>query len=676
MGNNCYAQTDIEFVKAARVSWDNLNYAQTKDLYKSALEVNPESFDANLELGILHVEVYQNYKEGLYYFEQALGNMPNDTVYELFKFLGNSYHQMSSYPLAIENYQIFQKGIVKNEKLEEEIDLKIKQCEFAQTYDYILWDGKFKNMGPSMNSESSEYCSVLPMKDSFMLFTKRTSEKVDGKVSVIAWEEIYFSKNKNKEYHQSAYSEDLTDFEKLSTESNKHYSVVSVSSTGDTLVVYKDNGLWFSRYEGASWSTPEKFPKAINSGWNQRHGCFSSDGKKFYFSSKKMFSKTGYDLYLSEIDEEGNWGEGKLIDSTINTNGDEDSPFITKDGQRLYFASTGHMGYGGYDIFFCDKTETGWTTPKNAGRTVNSPGDDVFLNIVNDEDSTTMLSSCRPNGYGQMDIFYFYKYGQPKFDSCINVVDLIPSDTTWYTKDDIVCSGKDTLLIDELETYGPWESTLRSEFIHDVFFKYNDSILKEDSLTLVFDSLGVYQFMMEVLTRDSMDNEMRHCLVKDVYVVEPEKDKPEQRHVKDSNELALSFSSSITDDDMLPLPDGFKLELESIYFDFGKSYIRSDQKSVMEQNVKLIKANPDMIIKVIGHTDQVGSKEYNLKLSTKRAKSAVDYLISKGVSKNQIVAVLAEGEAGTRFKKEDGSDDIEKMEKSRRVDFYVIGKKK
>ncbi len=95
----------------------------------------------------------------------------------------------------------------------------------------------------------------------------------------------------------------------------------------------------------------------------------------------------------------------------------------------------------------------------------------------------------------------------------------------------------------------------------------------------------------------------------------------------------------------------------------------------MDENIKIIKANPNIVVKIIGHTDKVGSDEYNLKLSQKRAKSAVKYLTNKGISLNQIVAVLSNGEdkEGVRYKNEDGTDDVEKMEVSRRVDFYVIG---
>lgn len=671
-------QSDVDFVKAARKSWDNLNYFETKDLYKNAIEANESNFDANLELGILEVRVYQNYERGLYYFQKALNNMPADTVYEVYQFLGQSFHQLSQYDSAIDNYQIFTKGIKNNEDLKKEIELKIKQCEFAKSYDYIHRDGKFKNMGSSINTESSEYCAVLPMKDSFLLFTKRTSENISGSTSVIAWEEIYFSNNKNNKFHPADYSEELTDFENLSKDEDLHYAVVSKSFTGDTLVMYKGNGLWYSTYESSFWSEPIKLPKEINKGRNQRHGCFSADGQTFYFSSKGLFGKTGYDLFVSEIDSTGNWGEARLMDSTINTLADEDSPFITKDGSRLYFASTGHLGYGEYDIFFCDRTEEGWSNPKNAGRTINSAGDDIFYSEFNDEDRTSLISSSRVGGKGQMDIYFFYDYGIPKFDSCTVQLQGLILDSLAENKSHVFCSGSDTLNTKQSDVYSPWNSILNGEKIMNVFFKQNDSIMIADSLTLVYDSAGTYSIEMEVLTRDSLDNELRYCISKEIEVVEPYVEMEPVRHVKDSNELALGFSSSITDEDILPVPEGLILDLKSIYFDFSKSYIRTDQKSTMEENIALIKSNPDLIIKVIGHTDQVGSKEYNQKLSTKRAKAAVDYLISKGVSKDQIVAVLAVGEeeAGARYKNEDGSDDVEKMEESRRVDFYVIGMKK
>lgn len=670
---NTWAQSDIDFVKAARKSWDNLNYFSAKDQYKRAIEVNQSNFDANLELGILQVEVYQNYQEALSFFEKALQEMPADTVYEVYQFLGETYHQLGRYKEAKQHLKIFEKGIIKDDQLKAQIERLIAQCDFAGSYDFTLWDGKFVNFGENINSESSEYCAVLPMKDSFMLFTKRMSENIDGKVSVIAWEDIFFSKNKNKLYREADNSNQLSDFSNLSTEEDKHYAVVSCSYSGDTLVMYKENTLWYATYEG-EWGMPVKFPKEINFGRNQRHGCFSKDGNLFVFSSKAKNGTGGFDLYYVTSLGAGQWSEPQLMTGSINTPLDEDSPFLTEDGSQLFFASKGHQGFGGYDIFYCEKVDSGWSEPKNVGKPFNSPGDDIFFNVAIDESKTATLSSSRSGGYGQMDIYYFYQFGQSKFSDCRSLVGNDRFMDSTLFDGEIVFSGKDTLSINERGVFSSLGILLQGAQVSKVFFKQDTLITEADSISLIYDSIGVYSIQMELLARAD-DDELRYCLTRDIVVVEP---KPKEliRHVMDENELALSFGSKIKDEDMLPLPEGFNLELESVYFDFNKSAIRTDQRKKMDKNIELIKANPNLVIKVIGHTDKVGSDEYNLKLSTKRAKAAVDYLVGKGVKAQQIVAVLSEGEDGSRYKKEDGTDDIEKMQESRRVDFYIIGTSK
>ncbi|MCB9197921.1 MAG: OmpA family protein [Flavobacteriales bacterium] len=669
------SQSDVDFVKAARKSWDNLNYYLAKDQYKSAIEQNKANFDANLELGILQMRVYQDFGQALQYFNDALSSMPRDTVYELFQFLGETNQSLENYPDAISNYRHFLIGIVKNDSLKSDINRRIKQCEFAMTYNEILWEGKFVNFGEVINSESSEYCAVLPMKDSFLLFTKRMSESIDGKVAYIAWEEIYFSKSKNRQYREADNSKQLSDFENLSAKDKGHYSVVSTTVSGDTMVIYRQNNLWYSVYNGSQWGIPVKFSKEINFGRNQRHGCFSPDGKEFIFSSRTKGG--GLDLFSSKLKEDGLWSEAVALGAEINSYLDEDSPFMSKDGKRLYFSSKGHLGFGGYDVFYCDRIDTTWSKPKNAGRPFNSPEDDIYFAIANDDVGTAMLSSSRSNGFGQMDLYYFYQYGLPKFENCISKDNSQVVDSTVFNEsvEHVFVSGRDTMLINESSYYQGLKSSIPNAEIRNIFFRVNDSIMELDSIELSYDSIGSYRIEMEVLARDEKNEEYRFCAVKDINVVLPPEIKEPIRKVKDTNELALSFGSKISDEDMSAVPEELKVDLESIFFDFNKSSIRTDQKDEINRNIEIIKANPNIVIKVIGHTDKVGTAEYNLKLSTKRAKSAVDYLISKGVNPKQIVAVLAQGEdsAGDRYKLEDGTDDIEKMQESRRVDFYVIG---
>ncbi len=569
-----------------------------------------------------------------------------------------------------------QLNFIKNDNLKIEIENKISQCEFALTKPEKLWDGKFINMREKVNAEFSEYCSVPLIKDSFLLFTKRSNENLKQKNNIIYLENIFFSKQKNKVFVDSDISSTLSDFENISSDSKYHNAIVSSSFSGDSLIIYRKNNLWLSMFESNQWTIPEMFSKTINFGKHQRHGCFSADGKTLYFSSDAKKGNGGFDLYISSIDSLGNWTTPKNLGATINISKDEDSPFITPEGNRLYFASKGHLGLGNFDIFYTEKiNDTTWSEPINEGKPINSASDDIFFHILDNDKKIAFLSSSREGGMGQMDIYQFYEYGQSKFENFISFSENIRD--TLLNEEYAMIKAKDTVFTNE-------EMTLLADYycikdsVTNIFWKKEDSIYKINNLNFTFDSLdlGIHQFELEVLARDEFDEEKRYCVSKSIFVMEePKIEVPKVRHFKDTNEMALSIGSKLKESDVKELPDSLKVELSSVYFSFNKYDIRKDQRKVMDENIKIIKANPNIVVKIIGHTDKVGSDEYNLKLSQKRAKSAVKYLTNKGISLNQIVAVLSNGEdkEGVRYKNEDGTDDVEKIEVSRRVDFYVIG---
>lgn len=664
-------------LKEARKNWNNLNFKLSQYHYEKMLEENQEHFDAHLELGILHFEINQNYQEAKIHFDKAYEHMPNDTVYEVYKFIAECNHQMGEYEKAIDFYQKFKRAIFNNDILKTDIENKINQCEFALTKPEKLWDGKFINMGNKVNTEFSEYCSVPLMKDSFLLFTKRNSENLEQKNDIISFENIFFSKQKNKIFVDSDISSSLSEFENISSSDSKyHNAIVSSSITGDSLIIYRKNNLWLSKYESNQWTLPEMFSKTINFGKHQRHGCFSADGKTLYFSSDAKKGNGGFDLYKSSIDSTGNWSVPRNLGAIINTSKDEDSPFITPDGNRLYFASKGHLGYGNFDIFYAEKiNDTTWTEPINAGKPINSASDDIFFHILDNDKKIAFLSSSREGGMGQMDIYQFYEYGQSKFENCISFSENITD--TLLNEEYAMIKAKDTVFTYEEMTLLADNYCIKDS-VTNIFWKKEDSIYNVNNLNFIFDSLslGNHQFELEILARDKFDEEKRYCVSKSIFVMEePKIEVPKVRHFKDTNEMALSIGSKLKEGDIIALPDSLNVELSSVYFSFNKSDIRKDQRKAMDENIKLIKANPNIVVKIIGHTDKVGSDEYNIKLSQKRAKSAVKYLTNKGVSLNQIVAVLSNGEdkEGVRYKNEDGTDDVEKMEVSRRVDFYVIG---
>lgn len=654
---------DISYVRSARKSWVNFNYSSSLQHYQNALDVNQSNFDATFEMGMLNYRVFNNLELGLSQYEKALAMMPVDTVFELYYELGKAYHDFEKYDNAINHYELFKKGIKDNEDLVNQVNAKIAQCTFAKTSNFVHWDGKFVNYGPAINTEKSEYCALLPLKDSFLLFTRRELDSVTYQKKTVDFENIYFSKEKNKTYLPSEKSSEWFSFDSLNKSIKGHNSVASVSLTGDSMIVYKENKLWLSIFNEGAWSNPILFSKNINLAKHQRHGCFSPDGKSIYYSSNSKKGTGGYDLYYSVFDATGNWSTPKNLGNLINTKGDEDSPFITKDGKRLYFSSTGLLGFGGYDIFYCDWQDTSWSAPINAGKPFNTPYDDIYFTIANDEKETAYLSSSRKGGAGKMDLYYFYKYGQPGFFDCSNTVAInISHDSlqegfsSWNSN--VLIAGADTVFEGKEFVLSSKDCYFKDASITNVFWKIDTEIMPQDSLVLKYDSAGTYAVKMEVLARDKANEEHRFCVTKNTIVIK-EIIAPvlPPKVFKDTNETALDFGSKFKENNMKPLPEGFDVTLQSIYFNFNKHDVRPDQRKIMDANIKLIKENPNIIIKIIGHTDKVGSKEHNLILSKKRAKSTVNYLIKKGVSVNQIVAVLSNGEdeTGIRYKNADGN---------------------
>ena len=341
-----------------------------------------------------------------------------------------------------------QLNFIKNDNLKIEIENKISQCEFALTKPEKLWDGKFINMREKVNAEFSEYCSVPLIKDSFLLFTKRSNENLKQKNNIIYLENIFFSKQKNKVFVDSDISSTLSDFENISSDSKYHNAIVSSSFSGDSLIIYRKNNLWLSMFESNQWTIPEMFSKTINFGKHQRHGCFSADGKTLYFSSDAKKGNGGFDLYISSIDSLGNWTTPKNLGATINISKDEDSPFITPEGNRLYFASKGHLGLGNFDIFYTEKiNDTTWSEPINEGKPINSASDDIFFHILDNDKKIAFLSSSREGGMGQMDIYQFYEYGQSKFENFISFSENIRD--TLLNEEYAMIKAKDTVFTNE-----------------------------------------------------------------------------------------------------------------------------------------------------------------------------------------------------------------------------------
>ena len=211
---------------------------------------------------------------------------------------------------------------------------------------------------------------------------------------------------KNKMFYATVFSNNI----KEGINTSGHDASIALSADGQKLFVYKDTDIgsgdiYMSERVGNDWTYPIKLNININSDYWEGSASLSADETTLYFSSEKPGGLGGKDIYKSVKREDGIWDEAQNLGAKINTHLDEDAPFIHPDGKTLYFSSKGHNSMGGYDIFVSELNENKtWKTPENIGYPINTTADDIYY-VVTADGSKGYYSSGRLGGYGQQDIY-------------------------------------------------------------------------------------------------------------------------------------------------------------------------------------------------------------------------------------------------------------------------------
>ncbi|MFZ4106281.1 OmpA family protein [Flavobacterium sp.] len=329
--------------------------------------------------------------------------------------------------------------------------------------------------------------------------------------------------------------------------------------------------------------------------YNVAHPALSTDEKTLYFASNMPGTLGQSDLYKVAINEDGSYGNPVNLGNVINTEGRETFPNITSDNE-IYFASDGHPGLGGLDVFVSKIEKDGnYKQVLNVGEPLNSSKDD-FAFLINDSTRIGYVTSNREGGIGSDDIYKF----------------------------------KETKRIEY-----PCEQLLKGV----VTDKTNGLPLAYCKLTL---SDSEYKILKESTTdgRGKFDFESVACNLK--YYVKAEKNEysTDEKTVAVPNQsgetvVALELEKEVKE--VKVNDDLFKaFAIKQIYFDLDKSFIRFDAEVELAKILDVLEQYPTMEIDVRSHTDCRQTANYNLSLSDRRAKATIAWLISKGINKSRI----------------------------------------
>jgi outer membrane protein OmpA-like peptidoglycan-associated protein/tetratricopeptide (TPR) repeat protein len=598
-------------------------YREARKNYLKAYRYNPNNAELNYMIGVCYLYTDEKF-ESIKYLKKAYKIKPNVTT-DIRFMLGRAYHLVLDFDNAILEYSEYKANLHPKELVTKSglISQLISQCRNGK--DLISEPERvvINNLGKNINTVYDDYNSVISKDESIMYFTSRRMQSEKSKRNPFDnkyYEDIYYSINKlggwgkakrlDKKVNKNKNTANIAAVG-LSEDKTELYSYIGKSNSGD---IYK------SVYQDNKWKSPRKLSGKINSKYRETSLCFTSKGKKMFFiSENKKTSLGGADIFVAEKGYNGKWGDPENLGSMINTSFNEIAISIAPNDSTLFFSSKGHKTMGGYDIFKTTLSETGlWSKPENIGYPINTPDDDVFF-VMAPDGKTAYYSTIRERGIGGKDIYKVIYLGAEK---------------------DMLLGGEDHLI-----------AGLQKP--HDNIFFTEPQMLKVDTTLLmkgmITDSENGKPVIAKLELIDVDLSKVVATAISDVsgnYRAKVPSPKPYGVEIVAKDYLlyldAIDLSKESRDEIIIRnfkldrVEVGAKVILKNIFFEFGKSTLKSESYAELNNVIKLLENNETLRIEISGHTDNVGSLKYNTKLSEERAKSVVNYLVKKGIAQNRL----------------------------------------
>jgi len=568
----------------ADLAFEAEQYFSASELYKKAY-AKTKNKALKAEIIFKQAECFRlslNTKRAESYYKRAIkAKYPNVEIYLIY---ADMLRLDGDYSAANEQY----KEYLKFNPTDVNGELGLKSCEYS-----VKWLDKPTRyqveLMPVLNSRSNDYSVAFGKGDySELFFTSSRDGGISDKIDARTGEnfsDIYFSKlNKKDKWSAPALLQ-----EPVNTEG--HEGSVFINKRGTVMFFTKclveknestDCAIYVAKRKGKIWGKPMLLQVKLDSNVSFGHPAVSEDESIVIFSSDMSGGYGGKDLWMVRKEERGRWSLPVNLGPAINTPKDEMFPFI-RDDQTIYFSSNGHVGMGGLDVFKSTKDELGlFSSVVNMKYPINSSADD-FSVIIEKDFERGYLTSNRDGGKGGDDI---YQFELPTLEFSVKgiVVD---------SKTGAIMTGIKVQLIG------------------------NDGITNESET----DNTGVYKFDLKPLTSYEIIVNTEGYLNRSVNETTV--------GVENNKVFVIDFSVD---------PVKKEVILPRIEYDFNKFNLRPQSIADLDILAETLKDNLNVVIQLKSHTDYIGSDAQNNKLSQQRADVCVAYLISQGIDAGQLVA--------------------------------------
>ncbi len=574
------------YERGMRMSFNGQPQAAAED-FEKALEIDPTFIDAQIEWANLKNQ-QEKFAEAEIGYEKALAIDP-DYLPGVWYSLALVEFDQEKFGEAAGHFQQFLKNEKLGEKQRANAEKYLAQARFA---DHALKNPvpfNPKNLGENINTPDHEYLPTLTADGEKLIYTAVRGDQ----------EDFFLSKKENGVWQVGQ------PIASVNTEYNE--GAQSISADGKLLVFTicdRPGGLgrcdlYFSELVNGKWTQVKNIGAPVNSAAYESLPSLSADGKTLFFTSERRGGLGGLDLWFSQRQLDGKWGEPQNLGAPVNSNSSDQAPFIHPDGQTLYFMSKGHPGLGEYDLFLSRRQPDGkWGEPQNLGFPINTKGNEGAFTVSLDG-KTAYFATDKEGGLGKNDIYTFdlHEAAQPQ--------------PVTYVK----------ATVSDSETKAKLSANV--EFV--------DLATGLVFVSAVTDNGGEFLVTLPAGKDYSLNVS-------------------KEKYLFYSENFALAHGGSLEkpfllDIPLTPIPAGGAgdpeskskpIVLKNVFFETGSAALKKESLTELNRLKKLLEDNPSLKIQINGHTDDVGSEADNLALSEARAKAVFDYLAANGVAANRL----------------------------------------
>jgi outer membrane protein OmpA-like peptidoglycan-associated protein/Tol biopolymer transport system component len=595
---------DAEFFLAQEFYVDALH--DYIEIYNRGFKDNP---NINYKIGICYLNIPAQKDKAIEYLEKAKESSSlkyrESTLNEKFApidaylFLGNAYRINNMVDKAIETYKTY-KSLIPTEEinLQKFADKQIDACNVANDFMHNHANVEFQNLGPIINSSSDEYKAVFSGNGKRIVYMHKLP----------FYNAVYYSNKVDSIWDKP---ENITP--QLMSDGDQY--VCFISYDGNTILLTKEDeynsDIYISKFVDNRWTKSEPLGSNINTKYWESHACLSKDGKLLYFTSNRKEGIGDMDIWVSKLNPDGTWGEALNLGKKINTELNEDTPFITESGKSLYFSSQGFVNMGGYDLFVSHLEGDTWSVPENMGYPFSTTDDDLFY-FPSREGKSGYVSRIMTGGHGGSDI---YRIGE---------------------KEELA----EPITVEQGITEEPVASP---------------KILEQPAISQNVEP------QMDTVTKKEVV-EQKETVVVQKPLITKEEPVITAGQPKEPKKEAVGVAQVKT------------IEISPVLFEFNKTSLTSIGKTVLDKIAEFMKSDLKINVLLLGYADALGPEDYNIRLSEQRALQTMNYLVQKGIDATQL-KIVGKGEIDfiAPNTKADGSDYPEGRKYNRRVEFEITG---